>query len=283
MNFISLALSTFISNLFIRFIINILPLRKKRLWHLIVISLYDLSSLLTYVGVFFMPTDIYTLLYGIGGILGVLIAYISTLMIILDGVKVFKSRRLKEFERSINQKEGKSVPKNIVGIIFILLSLVLVGYSVFLFTNYDPTLLSTIVGVIILSLILLGLGIFFMISGKALHSNISAHNLMLIINMPDKVLTYTATINKSLSVDEALGKIKDMYYLDEFGLLITPDAKYLVKGMKCESISNEYLDSLKMQLMDDRFDNITVNYKKYSRQKITVDNNLNIIKIQDIK
>ena len=144
MNFISLALSTFISYLFIRFIINILPLRKKRLWHLIVISLYDLSSLLTYIGVFFMPTDIYTLLYGIGGILGVLIAYISTLMIILDGVKVFKSRRLKEFERSINQKEGKSVPKNIVGIIFILLSLVLVGYSVFLFTNYDPTLLSNL-------------------------------------------------------------------------------------------------------------------------------------------
>lgn len=283
MDFISVALSLFLSNLFIRFIINILPIRKKRLWHLIVISLHDLSSLITYVGVFFLTTDIYTILYGIGGILGVIIAYVATLMIILDGVKIFKSRRLKEFERSINQKEGASIPKNIVGAIFIISAIVLFGYSVFLFMNFDPTLLPTLIGVIVLGLILLGLGIYFIVSGRALHSNIKAHNLMLVINLPSNTLTYTATITKELSVDDALGKIKDMYYLDEFGLLITSNSKYLVKGMKADSIPNEYLESLKMKLMDDRFDHITNNYKKYSRQKITVDNNLNIIKIQDIK
>ena len=283
MDFISVALSLFLSNLFIRFIINILPIRKKRLWHLIIISLHDLSSLITYVGVFFLTTDIYTILYGIGGILGVIIAYVATLMIILDGVKIFKSRRLKEFERSINQKEGASIPKNIVGAIFIISVIVLFGYSVFLFMNFDSTLLPTLIGVIVLGLILLGLGIYFIVSGRALHSNIKAHNLMLVINLPSNTLTYTATITKELSVDDALGKIKDMYYLDEFGLLITPNSKYLVKGMKADSIPNEYLESLKMQLMDDRFDHITYNYKKYSRQKITVDNNLNIIKIQDIK
>ena len=53
--------------------------------------------------------------------------------------------------------------------------------------------------------------------------------------------------------------------------------------MKADSIPNEYLESLKMQLMDDRFDHITNNYKKYARLKITVDSNLNITKIQDLK
>lgn len=283
MDFISIALGLFLSNLFIRFIINILPLRKKRIWQLIIISLYDLSSLITYASIFFIATDIYTILAGVGGVLGVLIAYIATLMIILDGVKLFKSKRLKEFEREINQKEGTSIPKNIVGIVFLILATILLGFSIFVITKYNPTLLLTLIGALIGFTLFTILGILFIMSGKAVHTKINSSNLMLVINLPSKTLTYTCTINKELSVDDALGKIKDIYYLDEFGLLITPNTKYLVKGMKSDEMSNDCLNSLKMQLMDDRFDHITTNFKKYSRQKITVDENLNITKIQEIK
>lgn len=283
MNIISVALSLLISNLFIRFIINILPFRKKRLLHLIIISLYDLSSLLTYIGVFFVSTDISTILYGIGGILGVIIAYITTLMVILDGVRIFKSKRLKEFERGVNLKDGKSLSKNIVGIVFLILFAVLIGYSIFLFTNYNSTLLVTLIGTMVIGLIFLGLSIYFFISGKAVHTTIKAQKLMLVINLPFETLTYVAEINKNLSENEALGKINEMYYLDELGLLITPSDKYLVKGMKADSIPNDYLESIKMQRLDNRYDHITSNYKKYSRMKITIDENGNIIKNQPIK
>ena len=283
MNFISVAISMLISNLFIRFIINILPFKKKRSCHLIIISLYDLSSLITYIKVFFTPTDITTILYGIGGILGVIIAYITTLMIILDGVRIFKSKRLKEFERGVNLKDGKSLPKNIVGFVFVALFLVLIGYSIFLIINYNPTLLSTLIGSILISLIFLGLAIYFFISGKAVNTKISSNKLMLVINLPYETLTYIAEINKELSENDALGKMNEMYYLDELGLLITPSDKYLVKGMKADSIPNEYLESIKMKRLDNRYDHITSNYKKYSRMKIVIDENGNIIKNQPIK
>ena len=223
------------------------------------------------------------ILEGVGGMLGVIIAYICTLMVILDGVQIFKSKRLKEFERGVNLKDGKSIPKNIVGIVFMILTIVLVGYSIFLMINFDKLLITTIIGSIIIGLIFLGLSIYFLISGKAVHQTIKAQKLMLVINLPLETLTYVAELNKTLTENEALGKMNEMYYLDELGLLITPSDKYIVKGMKADSVSDTYLSSLKMQKLDNRYDHITSNYKKYSRMKITIDENGNIIKNQPIK
>ena len=289
MNFISVAISVLLTNFFIRFIINILPFRKKRFWHLIIISLYDASVLITYTKLTFDSLaamnsyNLALILEGVGGILGVVIAYITTLMVVLDGVKIFKSKRLKEFERGYNLKDGKSLPKNIVGGVFMLLFLLLIGYSIFLIINYDKLLLTTIIGSIIIGLIFLGLSIYFFISGKAVHQTIKAQKLMLVINLPFETLTYIAELNKTLSENEALGKMNEMYYLDELGLLITPSDKFIVKGMKADSIPQEYLSSIKMQKLDNRYDYITSNYKKYSRMKITIDENGNIIKNQPIK
>ena len=57
MNFISLAVSVFISNYIFMAIIRLLPVKRKKLWQAIIISLADISSILGYAWMFILSLE----------------------------------------------------------------------------------------------------------------------------------------------------------------------------------------------------------------------------------
>ena len=97
MNFISLAVSVFISNYIFIMIIRLLPIRRKRLWQGILITLGDLAMMVTYATILIdslqPPVSIDNLLFGLGSILGIFLGYAAAMMLVLDGVTLFRSKR----------------------------------------------------------------------------------------------------------------------------------------------------------------------------------------------
>lgn len=289
MNIISLAVSIFFSNYIITAIIRYLPISNKRLWNIIVVSIFDGGTILSclfplfYIGELNSYT-VFTVLEVIGSILGVVVAYIASLMMILDGVVIFKSRRLRDYERSIKNKDGKSVPRQIFALLSLIISLVISIYLVFTIMNYDKEILFSLIGASVVLLIFLVLTIYFYITGKALHKKIYAPALLLEIKLPDFSVLFEADLSKDFTEADALNGLDKEYLLDELGLLITPNKKYLVKGINVQSIKREHISNLKMKRVESNaFDLAFKEFKKYARMMITLDESNQIIKIKNIK
>lgn len=287
MNIISLAISTFIISSIIMAIINALPIRKKRLWDIIIVSIYSLGELSSYLFIFFCNInnlDLITILEAISSILGVIIGYVAIMMIILDGIKIFKSKRLKEFERNLNNKESSSIPKWISSIISGTLGIVLLVFGIISTINYTKELLISVIGLYIGSIIFIILAIYLFITGLPKHKKIKASNLLFIVDFENQKYIYTTSITKEFSINDALGSIQDVYLIDEYGLLITPKKHYIVKGIKLEYSGKKYLDEINMEKIEsNEFDEIISKYQKYNRKRIEIDEYNNIKSIKIIK
>ncbi|MDE7384405.1 MAG: hypothetical protein K2M84_01460 [Anaeroplasmataceae bacterium] len=286
MNIISLAISTFISNYIIMFIVRVLPLRNKRLWQSIVISLFCLGEIVGYILIFVTPytLDLITILEVIGSIFGVLIGYVASMMIVLDGITLFKSRRLKEFERNLNNKEGTSFPRWILAIISGSLGLMLLIYGIITTLNYDSKLLLTVIGLFIGAALFIGVAIYLFISGAPKHKTIHAENLLFIVDFEGKKTIYQAKLSKEFTIENALGKLMEVYILDEYGLIITPSNHYIVKGLKLEYSAKDMLKEINMSVFEgNAFDEAIKNFQKYNRKKIILDEQNHIQKITIIK
>ncbi|MDE6047219.1 MAG: hypothetical protein K2F56_01170, partial [Anaeroplasmataceae bacterium] len=283
---ISLAISTFILNYIIMSIIRDLPLRNKRVWNSIIISLVAAGSIVGYLFGIVMSKDLNLiyLLEAIGNIFGVLIGYVASMMIVLDGITLFKSRRLKEFERNLNNKEGTSFPRWILAIIAEALGLMLLIYGIITVINYDSKLLLTIIGLFVGATLFIGVSIYLFISGAPKHKTIHAENLLFIVDYEGQKTIYQAKLSKEFTIENDLGKLIEVYILDEYGLIITPSNHYIVKGLKLEYSAKEMLKEINMSVYDgNTFDEAIKNFQKYNRKKIILDEQNHIQKITMIK
>lgn len=285
MNFISSLISLFVVNTILTLIINALPIRNKRNWQIGVITLVDIGSIIGYAAILFQSHfDLLYLLSTLGNILGELTAYVASMMLILEDVKIFKSRRLRQFERDINNKSGRSLPRNILALICFIIFVVLLTYTIISFINYNETILVSLIGSSLGVLVALGLGIYFLISGLPQHKSIKAENILFIINTPTDKIIFEANLNKEFTIDDALGKLYDTYIIDEYGLIVTPTNKYIVKGIKINKFDNDLLAKIQMTKDNDsKFKDVILEFQKYNRKKIILDENNKIVKISNIK
>ena len=268
------------------FIVRILPLRNKRLWQSLVISLFCLGEIVGYVLIFVTPyaLDLLTILEVIGSIFGVLIGYAASMMMVLDGITLFKSRRLKEFERNLNNKEGTSVPRWILAVISVSLGLMLLIYGIFTLTHYDPKLLVTVIGLFVGAVLFLGVAIYLFVTALPKHKTIRAENLLFIVDLEGEKLIYQAKLSKEFTIENAIGNIMEIYMLDEYGLIITPKEHYIVKGLKLEYSAKHLLKDIQMTLFEGNdFDEALPHFQKYNRKKILLDEQNHIEKITMIK
>ena len=285
LNFISVAISIFISNFIIITIIRHLPIRKNQLWQLIIITIYNVGGLIfEFVGILSYEMNIINILYVLGNVIGVGIGYTATLMIILDRKLIFKSRRLKQFERDLKNNGEKSISRNIISIVCLSIFIILTVYGIISVLHYDSSLLITIIGVFIGAIISLALAIYFFISGMPQHTKIKASNLLFMISLPDDILLYHANLTKEYTLEVALASLQDLFYIDEYGLIITPTERYIVKGIHLETFNQEMNEKIELKrFYDSKFDEAIKNFQKYNRKKIILDENNKIIKISVIK
>ncbi len=285
MNFISSLISLFVINTLLTIIINALPIRNKKYWQIGAITLVDIGSIIGYVSIFFQNHfDLLYFLSILGNILGELTAYVASMMLILENVKIFKSRRLRQFERDINNKSGRSLPRNILALICFSIFCILLAYTIISSINYNETILASLIGSSLGVLVALGVGIYFLISGLPQHKSLKAENLLFIISTPTEKIIFEANLNKEFRIDDALGELYDTYIIDEYGLIVTPTEKFIVKGIKVNKYDNDLLSKIKMTKNNDsRFKNVILEFQKYNRKKIVLDENNQIVKINNIK
>lgn len=286
MNIISLAVSTFITNYIITLIIRVLPIRQKRNWQIGIITFFCLSEIIGYlwIAIASKTTDFLTIIEIVGSCLGVLIGYIASLMMILDGVTLFKSKRLREFERSYNQKDGPSVPRKVLGGISLSLGILLLVYGIITIIHYDSRLLWNCIGLFVGGVAFTGVAIYFFLSSAPQHKTLHAENLLFVVDFEGTKYIYQANLSKENTIEACLGKIMDLYILDEFGLIITPSNHYIVKGIKLEYSSKDLLKDIHMKLYEgNEFNEAILQFQRYNRKKIILDEENKIKKVTLIK
>lgn len=266
-------------------IIRALPLKNKRVWQIAIISIFCLGEIAGYVGIMLSlyEVELLFILELIGSIFGVIIGYAASMMIILDDIRLFKSKRLKEFERNLNNKEGTSFPRWILALIAGSLGIMLFVYGIILVTNYDSKLLLTIIGLFIGTVIFLAVSIYLFVSGAPKHKTIRAENLLFVVDVEGQKSVYQTKLSKEFTIEQALGKLMEIYILDEYGLIITPSNHYIVKGIKLEYSAKDLLKTIQMTPYEGNLDEALSKFQKYNRKKIILDENNKIIKITQIK
>lgn len=282
MNFLSQIVSIFILNMMIHTIISYLPLRSKMFWKILIISILNSIDLLfNFIILFtYKNFEIIFLINVLGNCLAVVVGYIASMAIVLDGIILFKSKRLKQFERDLNNKNHLSIPRNIIALIFCLASMMLLIYAIVTFLNYSNDLLIVLIGTLLVLAIFIILTIYFFISSLPSKNKLKGNTLLFIIKTKDDYLLFSGSIKG----ENPLENIESDYFIDELGMIVTPNIKYIVKGIKVENVHTDLLSRIKLSEEDNKLLKQHLNnFQKYNCKKIILDANYNLIKVKNIK
>lgn len=277
--------STFLLDMFIKFIINQFHVRNEKKVSLIFITIINGLELLFYLGIlvnqiiYYISTKSFSFVEIMSTMLpiaGIVIAYLLVLSIILDGAKIFKSKRLKQFEKASNTSDKKSVLSKALPTVFVSFGAILLIYEIYLLATYDQNNILTIIGVGIISIISLVFG--FILAFKPTKAAAKANNLY-IIKMDLNTICYIS-INGSKETDkESLGSLYDDYLFDDYGYLVFPDKKIHCYGIKVSKISDNVLQSITLSKDDiNKYSNYIDSFNKYSKKKIYINDDGSVIK-----
>lgn len=228
----------------------------------------------------------YYLSYGfgeLGSILGRLFVYLAFMSIINGSLILFKSKRLKNFQRSYDGKKPSVIP----GISLILLAVIMATSGVLYFILPEKITVGDLIIIIslwVLSLVSLFFGIYSLvhiISHKTSSIDTKAR-IMFLVYLPDVTRCFISfektTFEEGLTPD-----FFQNYIIDDYGVLITKDIKYVVKGIQTPSFDERYITSSKLTEVNPiEFGNSLEQFDKYKRLKITLDDNKNTVKIVEM-
>ena len=279
MNFLYLFISTFLLNYFLMWIISLLPIKNKRIVSSVIITLMNVGTFIYYTYYFFLYIghNLILAVNELGSALAILIAFVATMVMLLDGIKIIKTKRQRAFLNAYRSNKA-TIPFIVIIIIFYLLGLIALGFAIYIMVIYDSKLLIALIGALLAFLIFICLATYLLISNR--HSKNSFNkgdNLLFILDINDKRYLYEAPI--ITSIDDLLGELANIYILTEYGSLITKDKIYLVRGI---TIRNEFEFDLKktklLPLEDSKLTELSYHFLKYQTLIIKIDENYNILK-----
>lgn len=309
MNFLYAFISVFLTNYLCIWIISLFSTKYRKLISAIVISLFNISSIIYSIYDLWQiylyaasqnQLQEYTaiLLVGVGNLLAPIFAYAATLLLLLDGRKIFKSRRQQQYRNAL--KSGFNKQALIAIIILSLLGIGSLVYAIIITMNYSFELLLAAVGAYGMTIIFFGVAyyIFYInftkqknLDTTSTNSNIINANiinktkvdviLLFILQLGVKKYYFTGSLENNKTINDYLGNILNIYVLTDFGNINTPDKKYIVKGIKVDKISEETLREIKMEriMPDEKMLNILSNFQRYHLKNIYLDENNNVVKI----
>lgn len=280
-NFLSIFVSTFLTNYFLFWILSLLRVRNRQKIALIIISLTNLGSLAYYlyitINLLITGNTSSGLLY-IGNDIALASAYIATMMFLLDGKKIFRSRRQKAFMRNMNNSTTP-FSSTIIAIIFAVLGLIALAYGIYASINYANNLLWALIGAYGAATALLSLALYILLANQKTTEKAPkrGQNLLFILTINNHTTIYEAKLVKDY--DYYLGDLNKIYIPTDYGKLITPEQEYIVKGIKSDYINNDSLATINMSINNnEQLKEVVTHFQRYETKIITIDSNYNIIK-----
>lgn len=300
MNFLYTFVSAFFVNYLVIWIISLLTTSKKRnLIALIIISIFNLANIIlnalslwdAYLAIASQNAlNEYTsvLLNGVGNLFASIIAYLATLVLLLDGKKIFKSRRQKQYLNAVNKK---SLMWPIIAIIvFLLLGVACLVYGIITSIHFTYDLLIATFGAYGMMVVFFGLAyyIFYInfttdkrlvntanensnvINATILNKTKVDLSLLFILHLGNNKYYFKGNLDEIHTINYYLGQILNVYVLTDFGSINKENEKIIVKGIKVERIDENLLKEIKLQRIqpDERFLNIVSNFERYRTKTI---------------
>ena len=285
MNFLYTLVETFFIDYFIMFIFSLFDFRKKRLVTFLIITIgngllviYFLYQMIMYVTHY--NVELLVLLFYLLDIISVLAAYTLIMIILLRGVKLFKSRRLKRFQ---NEYDGKNNNKRniILSIILLFFGLTFLTFGIIVFTlikNFNVKYVFSLILLFTFAITLSTIGIILLIKIKPVKIRNNKELLMFVV-MKDKRIFLSDDKVK----DDILYPLESKYFLTDFGYLYFKERGknicYHIKGVEALEDS----DYLNINLMeDDKFKFILSELERYNKKEIYLDENFIIKRMKII-
>ncbi len=310
MNFLYTFVSSFFINYLVIWIVSLFNFKKRNLISLIIISVFNIVSIILnalalwelYVNIAMnnaFNEYLDYLLNDVGVLLGNIFAYIATLILLIGGRKIFKTRRQKQY---LNAVQNKSLLPAIIAIIlFILLGIGSLIYAIFISINFSMVLLINAVASYGLMLVFFGIAyyIFFInFTNKTSSSptaNINSNvinatiinktkvdlSLLFILHLGNNKYYFKGLLDNNHTINYYLGHLLDVYVLTDFGTINLENEKVIVKGIKVDKIDQNLLQEIKLSRLrpDEKLLNVLSNFERYRIKNIYLDNNYNIVKI----
>lgn len=309
MNFLYSFATTFVINYLIIWIISLFGIKKRNLIAFIVISIINISNIcfniyalwtiyLHYASQNALAAGTTDLLLVSGELVAYIIAYIATCILLLDGKKIFKSRRQKQYMNAVNNRSKKW--PIIYIIVLVLLGAGALTYGIITSINFTYELLIAAVGAYGIALVFFGLAyyIFFInftngTSSSPINQNSNVINaiiinktkvdlyLLFILNLGNNKYYFEGLLDETHTINYYLGNILNVYVLTDFGSINKDNSKTIVKGIKVEKIDENLLKEIKLNRIkpEEKFLNIVSNFERYRVKQIYVDNADNVVKI----
>lgn len=295
MTFLYTLASVFITNYIVWIIIRAIGFKHHRLVYLILITIFELTSVITwgiiailsavsYVSYTEDKTGLFMLILDyLGYMLGVLSAYLLTLVLHLRGVKIFKSRRQREFERESKTPKQRLIANVLFYSLLSVLGLSLIGLGIgtfFMLNGQNAFFYSlTISGILLFIFLLVN---FILSKTKAKDKPVTKGKVLFFVKTNGTYYTYFDTLDNGGKIEDKLGRIGEEYILTDFGVLIMNNDKIRVLGITPSEIEMSLLDNISLKKEEKDLSYILNEYSKYQRKKIVLNQDQTINKIANI-
>ena len=282
MNFLISFVNTFLVDYFFIFIINLLPVRSKLKWQVGVISLTNLPGILYDLYIIIGNIGIYgsNILIAIGMLLSKVLAYIAIMVWLLKGRRIFKTRRQREFEREVKGKSTSIVPS----IILFTLSLITLGFIIYITLYYTSDLLWTMIGSIVAFIALVGFGLYLFPFHKVKNIKVITKKptkLLFNLKIKDSSITFISDFKEDLSY--YLGTLADDFVLSNYGTIEQGKEIYCVKGVHVDYIDKSTVKGINMSICKDTsLCGVIGHFNQYQHKYIKIDDKYNIIEEKNV-
>lgn len=262
-------------------IIDLIPLKKRKIWKIAVCSVVDSFSIITniYLGIMFlfMDEEVYFMAYVelIANTLGIIIAFIITLMMIFDGTRLFKSRRAKNFENAQKGKNSKIITKRNIGIISV------VGSCIFIALLILSIIGNNVTNIIVFTICLaLSLGTFI----YSFFMGLKGIKTVFFIKTKYEMRIFQGSLKSKDNINAYLGRISDYYFINDFGHVLKGKEKYQLCGIILDDFDVNLYGDIKLEQVQYPFIKEAVkNIDKKTRKTIIFDDDNKIVSIKEIK
>ena len=284
MNFLYTFVETFFIDYFVIFIFSLFNFKNRRL---ITFLLITIGNLLLVIFFFYemiiylinYKFEILTFLFYILDIISVLSAYTLIMIILLRGVRIFKSRRLKKFQ---DEFDGKNHNKRniILSSILLIFGLTFLTFGILLIAlikKYNAKYVFSLILLFSISIILIIISILLLSKLKFKKKNIK-ERIMFVVIKDKRIFLSDYKIKEDI-----LSPLESKYFLTDFGYLYFKEAGknicYHIKGV--EALDNQ--DYINIDLMEDnKFIFILNELEKYNKKEIYLDENFIIKRMKNI-
>ncbi len=310
MNFLYTFITSFIYNYLIIWIVSLFSTKKRNLISILALSIVNIAYIA--IECYYLWEDFifvasnnalneyqsYFLIQG-GNILAIALAYFAGLVLLLDGKRIFKSRRQQQYANAV--KNRSKVPTIISIVVLALLGAASLTYAIITTVYSDISLLLATFGAYGMALVFFGFAFYIFYINFTKQKNLDTTStqsnvinatilnktkvdveLMFILDLANNKYYFKGILDNNRTINYYLGNILNVYVLTDFGTIEMPEKKVLVKGIKVEKIDESFLREIKLSRvtnLNENFLSIMSNFERYHIRTVYLDANNNISRI----